>query len=709
MQSDRDLEAISREATIVKARAITSAERLLCSDRLGGLPLGGLGFTAQVRVCGRLAIKLAHPTAASRRRLCEELDVLLALQTVSHALPLPRLYAWDRDRAALVRDWVDGVSVLELLRQGRGRLPAPVSNALWQTWAAAEALRRATGLGLEVSPGNLIYDAVLKRAVLVDAGVRHGYDPFAAVTRATLPRALRRYLRWRQRFDGPGFLRPSFWPPEARFYELTAVGPVPGARLLWVNERLRRRLGLDWSLRTLLRVANLATHARRKTELGLCSRYQDSPTTDAAGARGDGRAIYLGEIAGGPYGRRELMLKGCGRTPLRWAARAFHRDGFVSFPRTLWEVAVADELARLGFVTPEVLAILSTGKTTLDNTHRRWPAAAALRVADTHFRLAHLKLWESQPRALASLVNHVAPLLLAPRYDLQNPRTLPRLVRNFATNLGHDVGRSDALNIHGFNPTLGNVRLDGHFVDYSTVRFFRHYVPDYEFLNGKRRVRAHRQVWRLQVKRLVAVLATGRLLGGAEAGPLERRALARFDRAYVEGYVDGVAAFLGLRPETVRAQSPRQKRRLVARTVALRGLRAEAQVTFGYWQQRCPAPLFDLEGRVPALVRALRARQPEPWRALLSPYATDVSRPAARVASRWLAVFREWVPKRDLARLRPRRWSQVLRPFMELERLADLCYGRSRPEDFGVWQRRMSSGWGRGRRIFSRRAVPRER
>jgi hypothetical protein len=663
------------------------AARLLEPARWDELPIAGCGFSAQVRRAGGLAIKIAHPDPGCRARLAQEIDILAGLQDGRDAIGVPRLRAVRPDRHAFVRDYLALPCIYALLQEGRGRLAPQVFAALLDTHAAVEALRQRAGLTLDFTPVNLYYDARRRRVLLADLGVRVAPNPFAGLSPEEMRRALARYVRWRARLDGPTRLRRLILPPSGRFAVEVPVGPVASARLLWKNEGLLRRLGLPWNDAKITELGSLATFAPDKNIAAVATRYLDSPDPNDAGVKGDGRAVYIGCLEGGSAGPRELMLKGCGPTPLAWLGKQYHEDGFVSFPRTLWETSVADELARLGFETPENMAILSNGERTLDNTERHWPAATAIRVARSHYRLGHLARWTGDPDALRAICQHIGATLLGLDFDATSPRSLAALALGFAANLGFDTGRTDALNIHCFNPTMGNVRLDGHFLDFSTVRFFRYYVPHFRFLNDKRQVRLHASLWRTQLNILYDALRRSGLLAAAEAMRLLRRMQYCFDGRYLEGYLAGLGRFLGVAlPRDLVQRRRAACRRLVAQTRELRALRADEVIDFRFWKQVCPAPLFDLEGRAPDFLRALARNNDEPWQQLRSRFKGSVGLSQEKVARAWLEALLALFSRRQLRAATPRRWDEIIRPRMEAESLASLCYRRSRPTSFAEWR-----------------------
>lgn len=620
------------------------------------LPLLGVGATAQVRRDGARVVKVAHASPEARARLRAEATLHRALSR--RGLPVPELFAAHREGRFLIRAFVEGSELG----------PAPSAKQLHALLALRVQLleaEEALGTRLDFSPANLRWSR--GRVVLIDCGERLAAPRFKATTAREF---LAEWKRWHASPPKPG-LRPALLPPSGRFHVETPVGRDAKAKLRWVNVPLLRKLAVPWTEDALLELCAWSTTARPESARP-ATRYTDGVGLDLrTGPRGDGRAVSLGALptARGPL---DLMAKGVGPTPLAWKGRAFHEDGRVSFPRTLWEVTAADELARLGFDSPEYLCVASGSASTVDNTQREWPAAVGVRASPTHWRLGHLRAVAHDRERFRALARQVTG---APRAALDA----------FCDALGADVGRSDALQVHCFNATPGNVRLDGHFVDYSTVRFMRHHLPRFRFLEGAWTVNRTRAVWSQQALLFAEVLVDGGALPERERAPLRSRALGRFLRAYHRGAFAGFARVYGL---DVKQVPPRLARAFVEATLAVRALRGDGEVRFELFQQRCAGPRFDLLGRAPEVVRGVQRGHVAPWRLMC---LGEADAEARALAERWTKRLREvlrW-------QVRPaRRWGELIRPWLEPEPLAVLLYGRSRPESFAAWKARIASSDG---------------
>jgi uncharacterized protein YdiU (UPF0061 family) len=668
--------------------ADASRHPLLRPDRWDRLPIVGVGTSAQVRRWEDLVVKVAHPGPRHRARLRQEAATLEAIGRSPQAGLAPPLVAADDDGVALVRPWVGGAPLEDLLEQAMASEERPPwLGALLRTFNDTEAWRLSCSEQLDFAPPNLLLQPD-GRFLLIDAGLRLDPPRFHdLVDEDGLWKALCDYRRWRLAGGGRPLVSLPVMPPSGRFHVDTPVGPVPGAKALYVNEGAlrRRRLRLDHAQLTDL--CNVATWVDERPRTLPSTRYQDASKKGPGWAAGDGRAVRVGRVAG-----LDLMAKGCGPTELRWVGNAYHEDGLVSLNRTLWETAVCDELTRLGIPSPEVLAVTpQIGQITVDQTDVPWPAACALRAARHHWRLGHLVHFSDDRGALLDLLVHLTwEGALRDGFDGERVSDLRWLALRFARTLGENTGRCDGLNIQCFNPTMGNVLIDGNFLDFSTIRFMRHYVPDFAYMNAQRRLREVKSAHRLHLGVLVDALRRPQLLSDEQATALERAAVRTYDEHYARGMVRALCTYLGVDTAAADDVSATLCDQLARAWRRLRRARARAFLTFDFWEQRVRAPLFDLEGQLPAFVDAVAGGHAQAWHALRSRFGGDVERQDAEAAAAFERTFRALLnvlPPMD----RPRRWEQIVRPSLECERLADLCYRRTRADRMGAFSRTLAT------------------
>ena len=95
---------------------------------------------------------------------------------------------------------------------------------------------------------------------------------------------------------------------------------------------------------------------------------------------GDGRAILLGELIGQNGSRRDLQLKGSGRTPFSRMG-----DGRSGLGPVLREYIVSEAMFALGIPTTRALAALFTGERVV--REGPVPGAILVRIAKSHIRI----------------------------------------------------------------------------------------------------------------------------------------------------------------------------------------------------------------------------------------------------------------------------------------------------------------------------------
>jgi serine/tyrosine/threonine adenylyltransferase len=110
-----------------------------------------------------------------------------------------------------------------------------------------------------------------------------------------------------------------------------------------------------------------------------------------AGQLGDGRAITLGEALV-PAGRRELQLKGAGRTPYSRSA-----DGRAVLRSSIREFLCSEAMHHLGIPTTRALSLVATGEPVVrdmfyDGHPAPEPGAIVCRVAPSFIRFGHFEL-----------------------------------------------------------------------------------------------------------------------------------------------------------------------------------------------------------------------------------------------------------------------------------------------------------------------------
>src|SRR5579864_769038 len=175
-----------------------------------------------------------------------------------------------------------------------------------------------------------------------------------------------------------------------RFFVRQPPVPVGTPRLIRLNHALARQLGLDvHRLATAEGVAFLAGNRVPDGGEPLAMAYAGHQFGGFVPQLGDGRAILLGEVIGHDGVRRDIQLKGAGRTPFSRAG-----DGRAALGPVLREYIVSEAMAALGIPTTRALAAVMTGETIWRET--ALPGAILTRVALSHVRVGTFQFFASR-------------------------------------------------------------------------------------------------------------------------------------------------------------------------------------------------------------------------------------------------------------------------------------------------------------------------
>ncbi len=157
--------------------------------------------------------------------------------------------------------------------------------------------------------------------------------------------------------------------------------PVPAAELLVLNDTFAAELGLDLAaLRSPAGVAVLAGAAVVPGSTPVAQAYAGHQFGGLSPRLGDGRAVLLGELVDAEGRRRDVHLKGSGRTPF-----ARGGDGKAVVGPMLREYVMAEAMHALGIPTTRALAVVATGEPVMRETVL--PGAVLTRIASSHLRV----------------------------------------------------------------------------------------------------------------------------------------------------------------------------------------------------------------------------------------------------------------------------------------------------------------------------------
>ena len=185
---------------------------------------------------------------------------------------------------------------------------------------------------------------------------------------------------------------------------------------------------------------------------------------------GDGRAILLGEVLDRNGKRRDVQLKGSGRTPF-----SRRGDGRAALGPVLREYLVSEAMHALGIPTTRALAAVSTGETVYRD--RQLPGAVLTRVASSHIRVGTFQYFAARGdlEAVKRLADYVIDRHYPDARDAERPclALLQAVVERQALLIGRwmQVGF-----IHGVMNT-DNMALSGETIDFGPCAFIDAYDP----------------------------------------------------------------------------------------------------------------------------------------------------------------------------------------------------------------------------------------
>jgi serine/tyrosine/threonine adenylyltransferase len=258
--------------------------------------------------------------------------------------------------------------------------------------------------------------------------------------------------------------------PEHFFARLSPT-PVAKLHLIKFNESLASELGFD--TRGLGPDALAAVFAGNVIPPGaepIAMAYAGHQFGNFVPQLGDGRAVLLGEVVDRNGERRDIQLKGAGRTPFSRGG-----DGHAALGPVLREYLVSEAIHALGIPTTRALAAVSTGETVFRD--RQLPGAVLTRVASSHIRIGTFQYFAARGdmQAVERLSGYVIDRHFPEARNSERPfLTLLQIVVERQALL---VARRMHVGfIHGVMNT-DNTALSGETLDFGPCPFIDSYDP----------------------------------------------------------------------------------------------------------------------------------------------------------------------------------------------------------------------------------------
>jgi uncharacterized protein YdiU (UPF0061 family) len=252
---------------------------------------------------------------------------------------------------------------------------------------------------------------------------------------------------------------------------VSRVAPAPAPRLLALNDELAAELGLDAdALRSDEGVAALAGNETPHGASPVAQAYAGHQFGGYSPRLGDGRAVLLGEVLDVHGRRRDVHLKGTGRTSF-----ARGGDGKAAVGPMLREYVISEAMHALGVPTTRALAVVGTGDRVARET--MLPGAVLARVAASHLRVGTFEY--AGARGDPTLVRRLADHAIARHYPGAVGADNPYLafLEGVVDAQASLVARWMLVGfVHGVMNT-DNMAISGETIDYGPCAFMDAYDP----------------------------------------------------------------------------------------------------------------------------------------------------------------------------------------------------------------------------------------
>ena len=249
-----------------------------------------------------------------------------------------------------------------------------------------------------------------------------------------------------------------------------APEPAPAPRLMRLNRALAADLGFDP-----VALAPLAADVFSGTALlpgmqPLAQAYAGHQFGGFSPQLGDGRALLLGEVIDRTGRRRDIALKGSGRTPF-----SRNGDGKAALGPVLREYLIGEAMHALGVPTTRALAVVETGAVV--RRDGLLPGAVLTRVAASHIRVGTFQFFAA--RGQDDRVRQLADYAIARHHPQAAGGANPYLAffDAVAAAQARLIAQWMGLGfIHGVMNT-DNMTISGETIDYGPCAFMEAYAP----------------------------------------------------------------------------------------------------------------------------------------------------------------------------------------------------------------------------------------
>ncbi|MDB9742013.1 YdiU family protein [Akkermansiaceae bacterium] len=255
------------------------------------------------------------------------------------------------------------------------------------------------------------------------------------------------------------------------FYERSDPAQVPSPALIAVNDSLAKELGIDpeW-LKSDEGLAVLSGNIIAEGSQPLAQAYAGHQFGGFSPQLGDGRAILLGEVINEKGQRKDIQLKGSGRTPF-----SRNGDGKSALGPVVREYLMSEAMYALGVPTTRALAAVTTGEKVI--REQATDGGIFTRVASSHLRIGTFQYFAAR-RDIEALQT-LTEFALERHYSEAKVSSIPALtllenvINAQATLVAHWMSIGF---IHGVMNT-DNCSISGETIDYGPCAFMDDFHP----------------------------------------------------------------------------------------------------------------------------------------------------------------------------------------------------------------------------------------
>ena len=330
------------------------------------------------------------------------------------------------------------------------------------------------------------------------------------------------------------------------FYAPVQAAQVPQPAIVQLNHALAAELRLDaaW-LNSPEGAAILAGNTVPAGAQPLAQVYAGHQFGGYSPQLGDGRALLLGEVIDSHGQRRDIALKGSGRTPFSRGG-----DGKAGLGPVLREYLMGEAMHALGIPTTRALAATTTG----EQVRREGapPGAVLARVAASHIRVGTFQFFAAQDQGEGQTqVQQLADYVIARHYpEAQDALALFQAVCERQAALLAQWMRVGF--IHGVMNT-DNMAVSGETIDYGPCAFMDTFDPATVFSSidhqGRYAYANQPLIARWNLARLAETLLPLIDADSDRAVGRVTEVLEAFPARYQQHWLDGMRRKLGLASE----------------------------------------------------------------------------------------------------------------------------------------------------------------